>query len=290
MKNRNLFYSFLLTIFILSFAAISPAQSKSLIKRTTYKIDTVRFEPGGAISIVGAPNGSVSIEGWEKNEVEIAVDIEVQAETEADLAQLAQINNFVSNENLGHLSIISVGTHDKSYLKRLAQKIPKNLLSMPFKIDYRIKVPNFSNLEIVGGLGDLQISRVFGAMRINFLRSNAKLDLVGGIVNATFGGGNVDVYVNSRIGRESRFDVQLANGNVNVEVSNSLDAEINAKILRAGKIENVLDSLKPRSRAKFTEKLINAKAGKGGAIMSFIVGDGTIRIYDSESSGVNPKR
>lgn len=290
MKNQRLFHFFLLTICILSFAAIYPAQTKSLIRRTTYKTENIRFETGGTISIVGAPNGSLSVEGWDKNELEISADIEVQAETETDLARLSQINGFVLDENIGRLSIISVGTHDKNYLKRVGQKLSKSLLSMPFKIDYRVKIPNFSNLEIDGGLGDLYISKIVGAMRINFLRSNAKLDLDGGIVNATFGSGTVDVSINPRIGRKSRFDVQMANGNVNVELSNNADVEINVKILRTGKIENASGLLKSRSRAKFTDKLISATVGKGGAMLSFIVGDGTIKIHDSKFLGGNRER
>jgi hypothetical protein len=191
MKNQKLFNFFLLAIFILSFAEIFPAQTKSLIRRTTYKTENIEFGAGGTISIVGAPNGSVVVEGWQKNEVEISADIEVQAENETDLAQLAQINSFVLNENFGHLSIISVGTHDKNYVKRVVKKFPKNLLAMPFRIDYRIKVPSFCRLEIDGGRGELNVSKVEGAMRINFLNSNAKLDLIGGTINATFGSGNV---------------------------------------------------------------------------------------------------
>jgi len=282
MKNQKLFNFFLLAIFILSFAEIFPAQTKSLIRRTTYKTENIEFGAGGTISIVGAPNGSVVVEGWQKNEVEISADIEVQAEKETDLAQLAQINSFVLNENFGHLSIISVGTHDKNYVKRVVKKFPKNLLAMPFRIDYRIKVPSFCRLEIDGGRGELNVSKVEGAMRINFLNSNAKLDLIGGTINATFGSGNVDVSIQTRIWRESSLDVQMANGTINVELVQNLDAEINAKILRTGHIENAFSALKPRNRTKFTEKLINAKAGNGGATLSFIIGDGTIKMQDSK--------
>jgi hypothetical protein len=284
MKKKKLLNFFLLVVFVLSFTAIIPAQTKSLIKRTTYKTDNLEFEAGDTISIVGAPNGSVSVEGWQKNEVEISADIEVQAETEMDLTRLAQVNGFVLDKNFRHLSIISVGTHDKNYLKRIAGKLPKNLLLMPFKVDYRIKVPSFCRLEIDGGQGDLQISKIIGAMRINFLRSNAKLDLEGGIITATFGSGSVDVSVNSRVLPKSNFDVQMADGTINVELTNNIDAEFSGKILRTGRIENASNLLKPPTRAKSTEKSIAARVGKGGGRLSFVVGDGTIKIQDSKLS------
>lgn len=282
MKNRTLLNFLLLAIFIGSCAAIFPAQTNPLIRRTTYKTENIEFGAGGTVSIVGALNGSVIVEGWQKNEIEVSAEIEVQAETETDLALLAQIDGFILSENFGHVSIISVGTHDKNYLRRVSPKFPKKLLMMPFRIDYRIKVPSFCRLEIDGGRGDLNVSKVEGAMRINFLNSNAKLDLIGGAISATFGSGTVDVSIPTRVWHTSSLELQMAEGMINVELGNNLDAEINAKILRTGHIENSFTQLKPRGRAKFTEKSIIATVGKGGAIMSFTLGNGTIKIQNSK--------
>ena len=259
------------------------AQTKPLLKRTTYKTENIDFGAGGTLSVVGAPNGSISIEGWSKNEVEITAEIEVQAETENDLALLAQINTFVLDENFGHITIQSVGTHDKKYLKSAAKKFPKNLLAMPFRIDYKIKVPGYCDLEINGGRSDLNLSNVEGTMRINVLETNAKLDLIGGTITATFGSGTVDVTVPTRGWRGRSADIQLASGTMNVRLPQNLSAEIDAQVLRNGQIENSCKNLKSRDRTKFTAKLINAKAGNGGVKLSFTVGDGTLRL--SETGG-----
>jgi hypothetical protein len=40
--------------------------------------------------------------------------------------------------------------------------------------------------------------------------------------------------------------------------------------------------LKPRVRPKFTEKSMAAKAGNGGAPLSFTVGDGTLKLTETE--------
>ncbi len=253
-------------------------QTKPLLKRTTYKTENIDFGAGGTVSIIGAPNGSISVEGWQKNAVEITADIEVQAETEADLALLARINTFVLDENFGYITVQSVGTYDKKYLKSVAKKFPKNLLTMPFRIDYRIKVPVYCDLEINGGHGDLNLSNVEGTMRINVLETNAKLDLIGGTIVATFGSGTVDVSIPTRNWRGRSADVQLASGTMNVLLPPNLSAEIDAKVLRNGQIENSYSMLKPRERTKFTTKSIYAKAGNGGVNFSFTVGDGTLKL------------
>jgi len=266
-----------LCLFVVSFFLfLAPclAQTKPLIKRTTYKTETVEFGAGGTVSVVGAPNGSITIEGWQKNEVEISADIEIQAATEADLALLAKVNGFIIDDGFGHIRITSIGTHDKGYMKRVAKKFPKSLLAMPFRIDYRIKVPSYCDLQIDGGKGDLTLSSVEGAMRINFLESNAKLNLTGGSVVAVVGRGNVEVVIPNRSWRGHSADIQLANGTMNVRLPLNLNADLDAKVLRVGQIENSLTTLKPRNRTKFTAQSIIAKAGNGGAALSFIVGDG----------------
>ena len=282
MKNQKI-NPFVFVLFFLSVSTFAFAQTKQLIKQTTYKTDNIEFGVGGTVSITGAPSGSIIVEGWQKNEVEITAEIEIQAENEADLAQLAQVNGFALDESFGHIRIITIGTFDKNYMKRVAKKFPKNLLAMPFKIDYHIKVPVICDLEIDGGNGDLTLSGVEGAMRIKVLESNAKLNLIGGTIVATFGSGNVDVKILTRSWRGRDADIQLANGTMNIQFAANLNAEVDATVLRSGQIENSFSILKPRSRTKFTDKLITAKSGNGGAKLSFTVGDGTLKLAKIEN-------
>ncbi|CAN5865492.1 hypothetical protein BH24ACI1_BH24ACI1_26120 [soil metagenome] len=282
MKNQKLYGLFQFTVVFVSLTVVSFAQTNQLIKRTTYKTETVEFGVGGTVSIIGAPAGSIVVEGWQRNAVEISAEVEMQAATEADLAELARVNGFVIDDSFGHIRITSVGTHDKNYMKRVGKKFPKNLLGLPFKINYVIKVPAYTDLQIDGGKGDLTLSKVEGAMQINFLESNAKLNLIGGSVVATFGIGEVEVIIPNRSWRGRNADIQLASGTMRVQLPLNLNANLDARVLRGGQIENALTNLKPRDRTKFTEKLISATAGSGGAFLTFTVGDGTLKLVETE--------
>lgn len=273
--NKHILNLSLLCLSILIFTNLSPAQN---LKRTAYKTETVEFGVGGTVTIVGAPNGSVVIEGWSKNEVEISAEIEMEAATEADLAEMAKVSTFAVDADFGHVRIISLGTHDKDYMKRVAKKFPKKLLGNPLKINYTIKVPRFCDLDINSGKGNLKLSNVEGAMQIKVFEGNGELDLTGGTVNATFGIGNVDIKINSRSWRGRQAAFQLASGTLNVQLPQNMNAEIDASVLRTGKIENSLPALKPRDRSQFSEKSMLAKAGNGGALLSFTVGDGTLKM------------
>jgi hypothetical protein len=282
MKNQIKIAAFLM-VFILSAGFVSRAQKtesapKKLIKSTTFKTETVDFGAGGTVTVVGAPNGSITVEGWQKNEIEVQAEIELQAESEADLKLLAAVNNFVLDEGFGHTRILTVGTHDRSYMKKTAKKFPKHLLEMPFKIDYKIKVPYYTDLEINGGKGDFALTNVEGAMFIKFLESNARLNLSGGAVDATFGGGSVEIAFAKPSWRGRMMNVALAAGTMNVIFPPNMNADLDASILRTGKIENEFAAMKPRDRTKFSEKSIVARAGNGGAALNFKVGDGTLKI------------
>lgn len=275
--KTNISRSALIAISLLAFCI--PAFAQLPVKRTIYRTETLDFGAGGTLSVAGAPNGSIRVEGWDKNEVEISAEIEIQAPSEADADLLAKVTGFVLEESIGRTGITSLGTHDKKYLRRAAKKFPKELIGLPFKIDYVIRTPRFCDLQIDGGKGDLKISGIEGTMKVNFLQGNARLDLVGGGILATFGEGRVDVRVPTRSWRGRFADISLVSGTMNVDLPVDLSAELDASILRVGEIKNTFPGLKKRTRTgEFTDKLIEAKAGAGGIPLKFTVGDGTINI------------
>ncbi len=269
----------LLVLFFLAGSSVLQAQN-SLLKRTTYKTDTVEFGSGGTFSIIGSPNGSIEVEGWQKNQIEVSAEIIVEAENESDLALLASVVGFLTDTGFAHTRIISVGPNDKKYLKSVSKKFPKHLISMPFQINYKVKVPMFCDLEIDGGNGDISLSKVEGTMRIKALAANAKLELVGGTMVAAFGTGTVEVSIPKPSWRGRNVDIQLVSGTMSVNLPKNLNAELEARVLRTGQIENGLKDLKKKDRAEFSDKWIVAKSGGGGASLNFMVGDGTLKLSE----------
>jgi hypothetical protein len=162
-----------------------------LLTRSTRRRETARLNYGGTVTLVGAPRGSVTIEGWDRNEVEVVADLELKAATEAELDQLARVNTFVFDEDLNHVSILTVGTHDRQFMKKSARNFPKKLLNLPWRIDYRVRVPANTDLEISAGYGPVKLSGVEGAMRLSATESETALTLTGGTVFATITAGNV---------------------------------------------------------------------------------------------------
>src|ERR1041385_4928252 len=184
------------------------APEVQLLTRTETRHETRRFSYGGTVTLIGAPKGSVTVEGWSRNEVELTADIELKGPTEADLDQLALVNSFLFDEDLNHISILTTGTHDRIFMKRSAKNFPKKLLNLPWKIDYRLRVPINTDLEINAGHGAVKLSGVEGALRVSATESDTALTLTGGVVSTTVAAGVVTLTVTSRSWRGSGAEIR----------------------------------------------------------------------------------
>ena len=269
-----------LFLFLVGFLSVAALAQSPLLKRTTTKTDKFDFGAGGSVVISGAPNGSIKVAGGNTNEIEITAEIELQAATEADLAMLAAVTGFMTQEEMGRVGIITIGTHNKAGDKKLWKKFPKNLLQLPFRVDYVVTVPKYTDIEIDGGKGDLSVSGIEGSMKITFLDAKkANIEVITGSTTAVFERGTVDVTLGAKGWRGRTADIMVATGDLKVRLPSNVSAEIDATVQRNGAIENLLPGLKQRDRkVPFTDKAIMAKVGVGGVPLKFTVGDGNLKM------------
>jgi hypothetical protein len=184
----------------------------------------------------------------------------------------------VFDEDANHIRVLTTGTHDKAFMRRAAKDFPKKLLGLPWKVDYRIRVPASTDIEINGGRGNVKLSGVEGAIRISQTEGDATLVLTGGIVSATVAAGNVNLSIPVRSWRGGGADVRVAAGTLTLELPAGFNGDIDADVLRAGKIEDRYGALVSREKPGMTPTVMRARAGSGGAFFKFTVGAGTLTI------------
>jgi hypothetical protein len=286
-KRSAIFVSVLALLLISTFFTYQPVKAQKdkqvtpvapLVTRTTMRHDSRRLGYGGAVTIVGAPAGSITIEGWQRSEVDITAEVELRAPSVQDLDLLATVDSFAIDEDANHIRIITVGTHDKKFLKRVARNFPKSLIGMPWKVDYHLKMPAMSDLSIDAGNGPIKLSGVEGSIRINALESVTDLSLTGSDVSVLIQKGTVNFTIPARSWHGLRAEIKLASGNLNVDLMPGFSGDIDADILRVGEIKTIFPGLEPRDRNSIGPRSVRARAGGGGAVLTFTVGDGTIRI------------
>lgn len=249
-----------------------------LLTRTATRLEKRRLGYGGTVTILGAPQGSIKVEGWPRSEVEITADIELRAETEEDLNLLAAVNGWILEDDANHLQILTTGTHDKVFMRRMTKKFPKKLLGLPWKIDYRLRVPMAVDLEINAGRGPITLSGIEGAITLTAMESETQMTLTSGTVIATVASGLINVRIPTRSWRGAGADLRIAAGDLNVELPAGFNGDINADVLRTGQISDMFSALEVREKPGITDRIVRARAGAGGAFFKFTVGDGTIRI------------
>jgi hypothetical protein len=263
------------TLLIVSVAVFG----QGLDVRTATKTDRLDFGAGGTITITGAPDGTIRVTGSSKNEITITAEVSVSGASEAEFAELSRTIGFVTDESAMRVGIASVGSHNKFGLKKLPKKFPARLLGLPFRINYVIGVPRYSDLEIDGGKGDVSVTGVEGALRLNLVESNASVEVLGGETQVMIGTGTLDIGFGARGWRARSADIQVGKGDIKVALPANASAEIDGVILRSGSIENAIAELRPRGRkVVFTDKSVLGKIGVGGPSLKFTVGDGTLKL------------
>ena len=278
--------SFTLFAALLLFATAVVAQQKKVVPelnripqlvRTTARHDLRRLAYGGTLTIIGPPDSSITIEGWQRSEVDVSAEIQLRADTEKDLDLLAAVNTFVVDEDANHLRVMSTGTHDKVFMRSVAKKFPKTLLGLPWRIDFRIRVPFAIDLDINAGRGPISISGVEGNVQLSASESVTNLKLTGGTLSATIATGALKLEIPARSWRGVGATVQIAAGDITVEIPAGFSGDFDAQVLRAGKIDSSYEDLASASRG-VDPRTLSARAGAGGAAFKFTVGDGVIVI------------
>jgi hypothetical protein len=285
LRGRSLLLATLLLCFTFGDPNLARSQQKKALDpnrplqlvRTTIRHEVRRLGYGGTVTLVGAPAGSITVEGWTRNEVDISAEIQLKADTEADLDLLAAVNGFIVDDDPNHVRVLSTGTHDKVYM-RTAKKFPKALLGLPWKIDYRIRVPILTDLEINGGRGPIRLADVEGAIRLSAVESETNLRLSGGSLAATIAIGKVTLSVPSRSWRRGGADIRVGAGEINIELPSGFNGDVDADILRLGQIDNTFAGLEVREKPGLTPQIVKGRSGAGGALLKLTVADGKINI------------
>ena len=258
--------------------ALPPETTPPKLTRTVIRHETREMSYGSTLSIVGAPAGTLKIEGWRKNELDVTAEVVIHANSEADLQTLSVLNTFRLDEDFNHFTLLAVGAHDKAYLKRIKKKVAPELMNLSWEINYTIHVPQMTDMDINAGRGAIVLNAVEGAIILRALESDATFNLAGGLLQATIGKGAVRMNLLQRTWRGAGIKLELANGDMTVNLPVNYTGEIDAGVLRTGTLENNFAPLRPRPRTTPAPNSLQGRAGVGGTLLSFTVGDGKLLI------------
>jgi hypothetical protein len=199
-----------------------------LVERVTTVERIVPAGYGGELTLVGGPRGDVRVTGWRGQVISLVARITIAAPTEQDIDKLAELVGMGVEEGGVAVAVNTTGPHDKATMKK-AKRFPKALATMPYRVDYTVRVPEYTSVQLGVVDGDVEVAGVYGEVDITSVHGAVSVRNVGGFTKVTAVDGNVALATADRTWRGGGTDIATANGNISFEAPAEFGAELDAK-------------------------------------------------------------
>lgn len=256
---------FLITCFIVFFLLIQGLFAFTARDKVEKQID---FRSGGLIDIRNT-NGSIEVEGWEKDFVVIKAEKRAQASGKHRAERLLKEIQIEINRDNDEITIV---TH-------LPRNQSRGFLDWIFggggscSVSYHLFVPRQSNLEVKTTNGAISAAVIEG--KLNFRTTNGKIrgKELAGRVNAHTTNGSIGLDFN-KLFSDNDMGFFTTNGSIKVFLPDNVKCRIRAKTTNG----SLSTDFPLKIKGKYTSKRIMGEINGGGALLEFVTTNGSIRI------------
>lgn len=211
------------------------------------------LQPGGSLELQNV-NGTVDVEGWDRNEVEVHA-VKTAKHKESDLER-------VSIEVDAKPDAVSITTH-----------YPQNE-GVEVAVDYTIHVPHDARVEHIGTVnGTLRIAGVESVGDLHTVNGNIEVFDGGGTVHAHTTNGNVHLEL-ARLPEKTGAFAETTNGSLVLAVPSDMQADVEARCLNG----NFSSELPMTMESNQRPREMHGKLGRGGAPIHLHTVNGGIRV------------
>jgi hypothetical protein len=212
------------------------------------------------LSVDGKNNGSISVQGENRNDILITACVQAWAETEEMARKLMENIRIEKGSNV------------------YADNTPNE---NNWSVSYLILVPYKTNLKLTANNGGISISYVDG--NVEFFTKNGGISLNGlaGEVRGKTKNGGVSVILSGNVWQGSGLDVETTNGGVNIGMSENYAANFETGTVNGG-FQSEIEALQiPKNddeRYGWRNNRINKSVNGGGAKIRVVTTNGGIKI------------
>ncbi len=207
--------------------------------------------PQAANTIDPGMNGSISVHGWDKNDVLVKACIQSAAGTEAEARALA--TKVAITRGPGHIKPDGPATDQEHY----------------WGLSYEVWVPNHSNLEMDANNGSISIETVEGRIRFRTLNGSVRMTSVGGDVDGTTTNGSLHIDLAGASWPGRGLTATTTNGSIQLNVPENYSANVETSTVNG------------RVHVDFPVKV----SGEVGKNLSFQLGSGGATIAARTTNG-----
>lgn len=222
------------------------------------EIRTETFHSTGSLHVDAGRNGGVSVESWSGTEVSVEARVQAQAE---DAGRAAAIGKGVRAAHSGG-SLVASGPADLGD-------------NESWSVQYVVKVPRATNLDLVASNGPLSVHNVRGNISASTVNGPLALVDVAGDVKARTRNGPLSVRLGGVRWEGAGLDAETSNGPVTLSLPEYYNAD-----LETGTTNGPFNTEIPLSVQVLGRNAthINTKLGDGGAPVRVITTNGPIVI------------
>lgn len=188
-----------------------------------------RFAYGRSIKVTLPPVGSLVVMGTSKLEVSVEARVHVEGASPAELDELARRIGFTFGQGATSFELISVGPQIKlsgKEKKKAMEGLSSALQKLPYRIDYILRVPEYTDLDVSMFDGDLVMSNLYGGIVFRAQKGNIKLTGMAGTVVGAVGVGSLLVELTSLSWRGSGIKIELGTGDIALSVPKGYSADV----------------------------------------------------------------
>jgi len=211
----------------------------------------------GDLAVNAKPNGGISVEAWDRDEMQVRAKVHAWAESEARAWEIA--------------SGIEVTTGGKT-----SAAGPKRKQKEGWSVSYRIMVPRNTDLDLASTNGGITIDGIKGDLRFRTTNGGIHLENVSGDVEGQTTNGGVHIALSGDTWDGKGMVVQTTNGGVTLSVPSGYSAHLETATTNGGM--NV--GFPVTVQGKIDRKL-SVDLGKGGPTLKITTTNGGVRITES---------
>ncbi|MBI5086948.1 MAG: hypothetical protein HZB13_20410 [Acidobacteria bacterium] len=216
----------------------------------------------GKLDVDAAPNGGITVNAWEKNEILVRARVEAWGDSEAEAKQ-----------RLGEVKVLTDGGKVKSDGPR--SQPGGKWGQQKWSVSYEIFTPTKIDLGLRSVNGGLHINNVSGNLKFETVNGGVTLAGVNGTVKGETVNGGVNVDIAGSRWEGTGLEVGTVNGGVTISVPASFAANVSASTVNGGLSADFEGAV---VEGKWGPKKVEFKAGGGGAPVKVSTVNGGVRI------------
>jgi DUF4097 and DUF4098 domain-containing protein YvlB len=218
-------------------------------------VRTLTLPQAQSLNVDGRQNGSVTVHGWDKPQIQVIAMVEAHARTESDAQALAK---EVTVQTTG-ASIRAEGPYTRN----------RNSWS----VSYEVYVPRHTNLDLVASNGGVSVDGVDARMELRSTNGGLHLTDVAGDVRGTTTNGGVSAELSGRGWSGAGLNLRTTNGGVRLTIPENYSAN-----LETGTEHGSISSDIPITVHGRLNRMISTEIGNGGAPISVTTPNGGVSI------------